>query len=292
MFRTFANHVFVIVLLLTTAHATRAQIVVANFDTTVNDRFSNSSDFILDGFDVTGVGRVDGGARWATAISRNVVVSANHARPSLGDTITFNTNNDPNGPTVSRTITSSLRVTNTSAGTFGDVWLGVLDGDLPASIASYSFLDQPLSFGLLPSLQTEAYFFGRPSGATINTGQTVGTNRITGFWEDFTLNGGTLGTSDYLYATDDPPGAPNYLDNEASLQVGDSGAPVFVADGSDLLLLGTNALRQPNALNYLGNEADEINAFISVNATASVPEPSCCLVLSALMGPVLLRRRR
>ena len=117
----------------------QGQLLIDNFTPQANDRFTNDSSFILNGSDVSGVGRVNSGlGRWATAISRNVVVSAYHARPLDTATIEFHTNNDPNGPTVTRGISSSFRVPQSSSlGNDSDLWVGVLDSNLPSSIASY-----------------------------------------------------------------------------------------------------------------------------------------------------------
>jgi hypothetical protein len=62
---------------------------IVGFTAATNDRFTNSSSYILNSFNVSGIGKepdVTGepgeSSRWATAISRNVVISAFHGRPS------------------------------------------------------------------------------------------------------------------------------------------------------------------------------------------------------------------
>jgi len=296
----------------------QAQIMIDSFTPQVNDRFANDSSFILDGFDLSGVGRTNGnGFRWATAISSNVVVSAYHARPADGDTVVFNTTNDPDGPTVSRTIASSVRVTNSTAGVGSDLWLGVLDSNLPGTVSPFDFLQNGLSAnpptgassfggasiaplaGVAPGLagQPIAHFFGR-SPSDVNSGQAVGSNRITAFFEDALF---LTGETDFLFSLQDDPGEPFFVPSEAFLRSGDSGGPVFLQNGSELALLGTNAFiveddtttaiiePEGNGVSFLGNEAAFINNFIAVNA---VPEPSSALALSAMLGGFLMRRRR
>ena len=314
-----------IILVIGLVQQAQGQLLIDNFTPQANDRFTNDSSFILNGSDVSGVGRVNSGlGRWATAISRNVVVSAYHARPLDTATIEFHTNNDPNGPTVTRGISSSFRVPQSSSlGNDSDLWVGVLDSNLPSSIASYDLFSTstPISstppdpgsvFGTLnTNLPNEidnelAFVFGQPENGNLFSGQAVGTNRITGFFEDATVGAGTLvdlETTDFLFAIVDPDGTPNNLFNETAVQVGDSGAPVFLRDDATggLTLLGVNGFAANDdpdtavveisgiGIEYFGNEASFIDAFVVANA---VPEPSSALALSAMMGMFLVRRRR
>lgn len=58
-----------------------AAIVIDGYTHATNDRFTDSPTFVLNGSDLSGVGQ-DASGRWATAISRNVIISANHFQPS------------------------------------------------------------------------------------------------------------------------------------------------------------------------------------------------------------------
>ncbi len=271
----------------------RADIIIDDYTAQTNDRFTNDASFIAAGFDLSGVGQASNG-RWATAISRNVIISANHFRPT--GTITFFETNDPDGNSVTRTLVSGIKIPNT------DLFLGVLDSFLPGSIAHYSFATEPLSGpnGTLVAAGTyqdrNAYLFGRsPETQAANRDQAVGRNRISGYLENVDFAGNS--DNDALLLFYDSPGDSNYVDFETYLQSGDSGAPLFVEIDGEFRLLGTNAfinnggINNPpvfSGINYTGNQTAFINDFI----TQSIPEPNALALLIAAGVLVLNRRRR
>jgi len=267
----------------------QAQIQIDGFTDAVNDRFTNDSSFILDGFDISAVGR--NGSQWATAISPNVVISSYHARPgfnsggAIGRQVTFYPSNDPDGTAVTRTIVSNQRISNSSSGALSDLWVGVLDSNLPSSITPVAYTTQNITAGpvaggtvngstlntSVPFAGDEVFLFGRSQAAQEpgipGLGQAVGRNTITGFFQDATFEGST----DSLYAAYDsfeipnsnpalqPPftgTSANLVANEAHLVTLDSGAPLFTVDNGDLLLLGTNGFVS--------------NITVTVNGTATV----------------------
>ena len=309
----------------------QGQIQIDGFTAAVNDRFTNDSSFLLDGFDISAVGRSGAlGNIWATAIAPNVVISSNHFSPAVGSQVTFYPDNDPNSTPVIRTVQSGQQITNSSAGALSDLWVGVLDSNLPSSITPVAYTTQNITGGPVagstidsstlntsaPFVGDEVFLFGRseaPQQAGIpGLGQAVGQNTITGFFQDASFEG----TTDSLYAaydsfelsTSDPNLQPpftgtssNLVTNEAHLVPLDSGAPLFTIVNGQLLLLGTNGFVSEvtvggevsilgSGFDYIGNESDFIDGFI-VTANA-VPEPSSMLALSALMGAFLVRRRR
>jgi hypothetical protein len=82
------------------------------------------------------------------------------------------------------------------------------------------------------------------------------------------------------------------------MQAGDEGAPVFMEDGGQLTLLGTNlfnwgSLATSVALSFVGNSASSIDGFIEAN---TVPEPMTVFAVMAGAGTLgwhsLKRRRR
>ncbi|MFU8848021.1 MAG: hypothetical protein ACNA77_04810 [Opitutales bacterium] len=86
------------------------------------------------------------------------------------------------------------------------------------------------------------------------------------------------GTTDAaMVAVDNSPGDANYLQYEAFLQVGDSGAPMMVDNGSgSLTIVGMNWFNgslgsgeDVNGFSYVGNYDAEIQAYIDANP---VPE--------------------
>lgn len=271
----------------------RADIIIDDYTAATNDRFTNDPTFVAADFNLSGVGQSSNG-RWATAIARNVVISADHFRPS--GSITFFETNDPNGAQVIRTIVSGIKVPNT------DLYLAVLDSFLPESIVHYSFATEPLSgpVGALTSAGIyqgmNAFLFGRsPENNPANRNQAVGRNRISGYLENVDFLGNS--DNDALLLFYDSPGDPDYVQFEAYLQSGDSGGPMFVDIDGEFILLGTNAfinqggINNPPAfsgINYTGNQAAFINAFIAQN----IPEPSglALLITAGLIG--LSRRRR
>lgn len=271
----------------------RADIIIDGYTAQTNDRFTNHASFIAADFNLSGVGQASNG-RWATAISRNVIISANHFRPT--GTITFFETNDPNGNFVTRTVVSGIKVPNT------DLYLGVLDSFLPGSIVHYSFATEPLSGpeGTLVSAGIyqgmNAYLFGRsPETQASNRDHAVGRNRISGYLENVDFAGNS--DNDALLLIYDSPGDPNYVDFEAYLQSGDSGGPLFVDIDGEFRLMGTNAfinsggINNPpvfSGINYTGNQTEFINDFI----IQSIPEPSALVILMTTAVILIPRRRR
>jgi len=275
------------------ANSATAAITISGYTAQTNDRFTNSASLITDGFNLSGIGQASNGL-WATAISNNVIVSANHAKPS--GTVYFYPGNDPSQTPITRTITSGMRVGNS------DLYVGVLDQPLPTSIAFYSFANQLLAAP--PSAGTYqnqvAYVFGRAPVDETTAGdnrfpyndQAIGRNRIDGYLENVSFL--SLSDVDALIMFYDTPGVPY----ETLVQSGDSGAPVFVDIGGEFRLVGTNAFQftdragnRGSGVNYIGNQAVAINDYILANAVA-VPEPRSILMAIAGIGFVCLRRLR
>lgn len=279
-----------------------AAITIDGYSDATNDRFTNSGSFIGGALDFSGVGQATSG-RWATAISRNVVISAFHFAPS--GTIRFYEGNDPASAPVQRSVISGsgIRVGGT------DLWLGVLDANLPSNIAHYSFATEALSgpppsggsSTLVPAgsfQDLEAYVFGRsPFDETVggdnrfaHNDQAVGRNRISGYTENVDFLGNA--DADSLIMLRESPGDAAYVPFETFYQSGDSGSPVFVELNGQLVLLGTAAFQLDGAsgsgLNYTGNQATVINDFI----VSAVPEPSSLLAVALGLLCAAGRRHR
>ncbi|MFN3190788.1 MAG: PEP-CTERM sorting domain-containing protein [Aureliella sp.] len=282
VFRYFAI-CFLSVLPVSTA---QAAIFIDGYTAATNDRFTNDAAFIMAGFDVSGVGQ-NGIGRWATAISRNVVVSAVHFPPS--GTVSFYEGNDSSTTPVKRQIASTDRVAGT------DIWLGVLDSPLPNSINHYSFADEVLSTspgnvidaGSLQGLNANLFGLSPepPADRTGQPDQAVGRNLISGYAEDVNVTGIQFPVDSLLFDFDSPG-----VDFEARFRTGDSGGPTFIDVGGELVLLGTNAFASTeiSGISYIGNHAEFVNEFIAANA---VPEPSA-LGLAGLGASGLWGRRR
>lgn len=74
-----------------------------------HDRFDNDSSFIADSFDLSGIGIADSG-RWLTMVSPKVFLSAHHFYPANDFNVTFYANNDPNGSSLTRTVSHIERI--------------------------------------------------------------------------------------------------------------------------------------------------------------------------------------
>lgn len=279
-----------------------AAITIDNYSDATNDRFTNSSSFVMAGFDLSGVGQVNANGRWATAISRNVVISAAHWSPS--STVSFYPSNNSSMAAVERTIVSGLRVPGT------DLYLAVLDTPLPQSIAHYSYATEMLtgtppvsnqllsvdSAGIYQGMN--AYLLGlSPKANPLTQDQAVGRNLVTGFSENVPFQ--TNVDADTLIFQKDTVGSANYAEFEARFASGDSGGPAFVDMGGELRLIGTNAfIYDPNTfetggigsgINYVGNQASFIGNFITANA---VPEPGAALLLGTCAFSICFRRQK
>jgi hypothetical protein len=279
--------------------AGRASIVIAGFTAATNDRFANSSAFVLDAYSLSGVGLTASG-QWGTLISPNVVVSAWHYNPGSNGTLTFYGSNDPNGGSLLRTVVDSQRI-----GT-SDLWIGALDTPLPDGYTPFPYTttlitdnDMFLASGYAGAT---VYMMGRSQtntgyGASASTDTAVGVNLLD--------TAGTVtvsGTTDYaIGAVQNVLGDTNYQTYEAYLQGGDSGGPLFTITGGALELLGINwfigtadidpgpgeTLRNVSGFSFVGNYAETLQAFIDAHP---VPEPSTLILLAML--PVLLAASR
>lgn len=243
----------------------------------------------------TGVGLESGGStRWATMISSTYFISAEHAAPTVGNDIVFHTDNNPGGTTVTREVLSITQVGST------DLVIGKLSSAPGPTIAIYSVAaDATTTGGFASSVYSdrEAFVVGRDVG-TSTTSFRVGRNELDGFgeFEDTPTIGDAITFDDDRFT-----GASLGVD-EAFLISGDSGAPLFVTMGDDLVLTGVNWFTNPAAdgnprysgSTFVPNYISAINVILGVGGESltlvSVPEPSTLLLLG--MSTVSLFRRR
>jgi len=277
-----------------------AAIFIDGYTDATNDRFSDDPAFIAGGFDLSGIGQTSTG-RWATAISRNVVISAAHRQPT--GRVHFYPGNDPSAKPVVRSVVSGARIGSS------DLHVSLLDKPLPSSIMYYSFANEMLagpppteegaflvSAGIYQDLN--AYMFGlSPFDKSLDlnrsghTDQAVGRNLISGYSENFPFQSNS--DNDSLILFFDAEGEPNHVQYESRLRGGDSGAPLFVDINGEFRLLGVNSFRftddSGSGVTYAGNKASLINEYIAVHA---VPEPGAMAVLAVCTGVVVIRRVR
>ena len=285
---------FVVVCFLVGVSESSADIVIDGFTDQTNDRFTNSSSFVGAHLDFSGVGR---NGRWATLISDNVVISANHFRPS--GAISFYESNDSSIAPVVRNIVGPGQQIGSS-----DLYVSVLDAPVSSNIKVYDFATEFLSAPPNSGIQDagifqgeEAYLVGisPTSRSNVALDQAVGRNRVSGYIENLSFLGNT--DNDSLLFIEEVAGDPDFVQFESQFRGGDSGGPTFIERNGELVLLGINSFingagsdLEFSGITYVGNFADEINSFIASNA--AVPEPgSASLMVLAMVALCSVRHR-
>jgi len=292
------NILLVSTLLATCLTSANAALTIDSYTDATNDRFANNSSFVLNGYNLSGIGR-DSTGKWSTMVSSNVFVSANHYHPAIGATLYFYENNDPSTTPITRTVTSGTRMQEDGTGNNTDIWAGVLNAPLPPTIAHYTYSTEAIKSNnfLFSSLRNEdGYLIGISPGSVATApgqDQGVGVNVINGMQKvEF---GDT--DDDYLLMSYDTSESSIYRTYESSVNGGDSGSPLMILDNGNLLLEGTASFKysddndasiKGSGYTYIGDSKNTLNNYISVNA---VPEPST-LTLFALSALVSWKRRR
>lgn len=278
-------------------------ILIDDFSSSVNDRFTNSGSFVGNGLDFSGVARTSNNGRWGTLVSRNAVLTAAHFRPSVGSSFFFYETNDPNGVRHEAIVTGGLRVTGT------DLYVSILDRNVDQSIKVYDFASEPLSSDPNPGGSVDqsnagswqdlnAYMFGvSPTGwSSRELDIAVGRNLISGYDENIPFGSNT--DNDTLSLTYNADSDSDYVTNEAYVQSGDSGAPLLVESNGSLVLLGINSFQitdgdpvtfRATGVTYTGNQASAINSILTANA---VPEPNSLIMAFGFFGLASLARKR
>jgi len=318
-FKAFVIAYFVWAIVLAGNAPVEADITIANFSDATNDRFTNSSSFIGDGFDFSGVARTTDNGRWGSLISPNAVLTAQHFRPSVGSTYEFFASNDPSSQSFLANVTQTVQVGSS------DLSIAILDRNVDSSIRVYDFAtdfytgQEPETVTVTDpetgatSMQTQTFFNTNPNevgivnqralmfgiSPTARTGdlqidQAIGENLVTGFSENVVF-GSNTNNDTIIFERDSGAAA---LTNESFVQGGDSGAPTFLVVGSDVLLLGANSFQlngtgfQSSGVTYTGNQVGAINTILADNVIiTSVPEPASATVLAAF-GVVFFARRK
>lgn len=272
-------------------------LALQSYEADKHARFNNHASFIGIAQDWSGVARASNG-RWVTMISSTYFVSAHHAAPGTGNSVVFHEDNDASGTTISRTVSSVTRIGTT------DIVIGRLNSAPGPTIAIYDIAantTNQANFSSSAYSSQTAFIVGLDSSGSGTTQFRVGRNVLDGFADDIEV---APSINDAIIF-DDNRGTPESLGaDEAYLQGGDSGAPVFVTSGTDLVLTGVNWFNgfydeEPSQLlsgaSFLPNYISEIETIVNAGGESltlvSVPEPST-MTLLALSGALLLHRRR
>jgi hypothetical protein len=252
-----------------------AAMFVAGYNPANHDRFYVGADkaFIGDADDWSGVA-LNGSAAWATMISPNYFLSANHAHPANGSTLTFYYSNDPSGAYETATVASGQYVGN------ADVWLGKLSAPVTSHVTKYPIL-------LLPNLPDYVGLtidtFGLSNGPIASQNQRLGRNVID-YYGDFVFG--------YNY------NIPGLGADESVGIAGDSGAPAFVIANGVPAFTGTVWMGNQSSYTqdcFVSRYVSQINAAMvgeQVTTISSIPEPSALALLVGLAVASLVRQTR
>ena len=261
-------------------------IIVTGYTQDQHDSEHGNSSFILNGVDLSGVGR--NGEIWATMISDEYFVSASHFRPAVGASITFV--HPPGSMTTSSTriVQSGSSIANLKRGTTfsgstintttpgiggdadTDIWIGKLTAPVHADVATYqigavSIGDTVYTVGNCP----DALPGGELCSSSTTQGIVVGTNSAEDFVNSTTTgSGGSWSHIGIEYALDATPG-------DTSFEARDSGGPTFVLNGSGMLeLVGIHS-------GVSGTDSVDValQAY-SGEIAAAIPEPGSALTLA------------
>ncbi|MGJ8655191.1 MAG: PEP-CTERM sorting domain-containing protein [Akkermansiaceae bacterium] len=256
-------------------------IQIDNQTSATNDRFSNNSNFIANDIDLSGVG-ISNNSTWATMVSENVFLSANHFHPNTGNIITFYAGNDPLGSSITRTVSGGQRIGTT------DIWVGTLDSPIAPG---YAFYDIALSSNIGQS----AYLTGRSANSIPSAPSfAIGRNTLEAPAPTDPQPNVEGSTANAILASYTSSALLPY---ESLLQGGDSGAPLFVHNDftNETTLVGTNwivaqaSFLDSNGFTDLSADRAAIQTIIDANA---VPEPSSITLFSLASLLLITKRRR
>jgi hypothetical protein len=241
-----------------------------------NDRFANHPDFIAKDFNLSGVA-ISSDGRWVTMISPNVFLTAWHFTPGTGETVTFHQSNDPNGPSVTRTISGTKEQIGDS-----DLRLVVLDQPLPEGYTYYTRATESLPTGIFwtsyPYRNKEHFHFGRSPGAySTQLDFGVGKNVVDIRKLDVTVSNSTA-TGPAIEAIKNTDSTA--VAYETYALDGDSSAPLMYESSGALKLVGIAWYRTTSGdppvpystgFSPVGNYNSAINTFLTTHSLPYQP---------------------
>lgn len=251
-------------------------LTVHNDSAATHDRFANSTGFIAADVNLSGVA-LNSQGRWLTMISPNVYLTSAHQTPGNGTTVLFYETNDPDGPSVTRTVTSTkLRIGDS------DLMLGTLDQPLPENYSYYSHATESLPGGLgnwnsYPYKDQIHYHIGRSARShPVSQDIAVGQNILDGRVQNQVIEDPD-GNGPAVVCAQDAEGTSNFVAHETMGQGGDSGGPLLFDTGDGTLKLVGIAWYITTApstgFSAVGNHAAEIADFLNQHSLPFQPLP-------------------
>ncbi|WFB36055.1 fibronectin type III domain-containing protein [Kiritimatiellota bacterium B12222] len=205
-------------------------LTIEGYSATSNDRFANDPSFIANSFDLSGVA-ISSDGKWATMISPNVFLTANHYTPGTGQTLTFYQTNDPSGPSVTRTVNSTqLRIGSS------DLRLVTLDIPLPEGYTFYTVETRPINNYWGQYGNEEHFHLGRsPGNYATSRDIGVGKNVVDIRYSNRVISSPQASGPAIECKKDSGNDAIPY---ETYAVGGDSGAPLMIDNNGTLKLIG------------------------------------------------------
>jgi hypothetical protein len=266
-------------------------LIIDSYSAASNDRFANAAEFIAADYNLSGITIAPNGS-WLTLVAPNVYLASDHYKPSVGSTVTFYATNDPNGPTITRQVTSNRLRFGTS-----DLTIGTLDRPVPEGYAVYSYATETFNF---TSQSWNRYPYNGPTlfhiGKSPGTYSTilnvaVGQNKLSQRNNNRTIEN-PAASGPAIEADQDAPGSTSFVPFETRGQTGDSGGPLLFryTNGTGqpaLRVVGIawyiyGGTREGTGFTPVGQYANDITNFINANGLGFVPATPAALVAEAV----------
>ncbi len=231
------------------------QMVVDGYGQDKHDRFAPGtagSDFIGDGFDLSGVSRdQQNTGRWVTMISPTHFLSSNHA--AAGGTVEFYLENDASGPTIECEIESGRQVADS------DVWLGTVvpGAQCDTSLVRHYPIARPDDYAGQTVIGVGRS--GNRSTRALSIRLGLNTVDYAATTEAFRGDGDLVFYIDDSAAGDvfneEPVNGPGLIEHEFRFSNGDSGGPTFIVnDEGKLELFGIHSYLAYDGESILDND--------------------------------------
>lgn len=262
----------------TCAHA----LVIRGYDPTRHDRFTGfpgapapNPGFMHAALNLSGVGwHTNNAARQLTMVSPLHFVGANHYRPGIGATIRFVASD---GSVKNYTVASQAAITN-DAGIASDLFYGTLTAPIPAAdnVAYHPFLNLTHVVRRGRDLVTELDQAAYQNKSLIVLGKTArgASETLSSVTDISSASTNSTRVLRWNYSTASGSG------DDAFLESGDSGSPVFINEGGVAAIIGSNSLVASSAdtvynyssfIPYYADKLDAAMASQGYHMTRAIP---------------------